>query len=48
MHLAPSFLDLLQPLAAAMTTSSFNNLTTLVTGWVFAPRRTVTGMIVAA
>jgi len=48
MHLVPSFIDLLQPLAAAMTTPSFNNLTTLTTGWVFAPRRTVTGMIVAA
>jgi len=48
MHLVPSFLGLLQPLAAAMTSPSFNNLTTLVTGWVFSPRRTVTGMIVAA
>ena len=48
MHLVPSFVDLLQPLAAAMTTPSFNNLTTLVTGWVFTPRRTITGMIVAA
>lgn len=48
MHLVPSFVDLLQPLSAAMTSPSFNNLTTLVTGWVFSPRRTVTGMIVAA
>lgn len=48
MHLVPSFVDLLQPLAVAMTTPSFNNLTTLVTGWVFSPRRTITGMIVAA
>lgn len=48
MYLVPSFTDLMQPLAAAMTAPSFNNLTTLVTGWVFTPRRTVTGMIVAA
>mgnify|MGYP003656679456 CR=1 FL=1 len=48
MHLVPSFVDLLQPLAGAMTTPSFHNLTTLVTGWVFTPRRTVTGMIIAA
>jgi DDE superfamily endonuclease len=48
MHLVPSFVDLLQPLAAAMTVPSFSNFTTLVTGWVFSPRRTVTGMIVAA
>lgn len=48
MHLVPSFVDLLQPLAAAMTSPSFTNFTTLVTGWVFTPRRTVTGMIVAA
>jgi len=48
MHLVPSFVELLQPLAGAMTSPSFTNLITLVTGWVFTPRRTVTGMIVAA
>jgi len=48
MHLVPSFLDLLQPLSVAMTSPSFHNLNTLTTGWVFASRRTVTGMIVAA
>jgi len=40
--------DLIQPLAAVMTAPSFNNLTPLVTGWVFTPRRTVAGTIVAA
>lgn len=48
MTLVPSFADLLQPLASLMTAPSFANLTTILTGWVFAPRRTVTGMIVAA
>ena len=48
MTLVPSFLALLQPLAAVMTAPSFTNFTTILVGWVFAPRRTVTGMIVAA
>ncbi len=48
MALVPSFVDLLQPLAGVMTTPTFNNLVTILTGWVFAWRRTVTGMIVAA
>lgn len=48
MTLVPSFVDLLQPLAAVMTTPTFDNLLTMLAGWVFAPRRTVTGMIVAA
>ncbi len=39
MYLVTSFIHLMQPLAAAMSTPSFNNFTTLVTGWVFAPRR---------
>jgi hypothetical protein len=37
-----------QPLASTMTAPTFANLVTILTGWVFAPRRTVTGMIVAA
>jgi hypothetical protein len=41
-------IDLLQPLAVVMTTPTFNNLITMLSGWVFAPRRTVTGMIVTA
>jgi len=48
MTLVTSFTDLVQPLAATMTTPTANNFFVLVTGWVFAPRRTVTGMIVAA
>lgn len=48
MCLVTSFLELLQPLAIAMSMPSFQNALTLLTGWVFAPRRTVTGMVVAA
>lgn len=48
MTLVPSFVDLLQPLTTVMTAPTFDNLMTILTGWVFAPRRTVTGMIVAA
>lgn len=48
MTLVPSFRTLLQPLAAVMTAPTFANFTTILTGWVFASRRTVTGMIVAA
>jgi hypothetical protein len=46
--LVPSFLDLLQPLSAAMTAPTFDSFMTILAGWVFARRRTVTGMIVAA
>jgi len=42
MNLVPSFVELMQPLAAVMTAATFNNLIAMVTGWVFAPRRTVT------
>jgi hypothetical protein len=48
MSLVPSFIDLLQPFAAVMTGPTFNTLLTLLAGWVFARRRTVTGMILAA
>lgn len=48
MTLVPSFLDLLQPLSAVMTSPSFQSFQTLLLGWIFAPRRTVTGMILAA
>ena len=48
MSLVPSFVDLLQPLSCVMTGPTFNSFLTLLTGWAFAPRRTVTGMIVAA
>jgi hypothetical protein len=46
--LVPSFLDLLQPLSCLMTTPTFDSFLTVLTGWVFARRRTVTGMILAA
>jgi hypothetical protein len=45
--LVPSFVDLLQPLSVAMTCPTFDSFLTLVAGWVFARRRTVTGVIVA-
>jgi SRSO17 transposase len=46
--LVPSFLDLLQPLSCMMTAPSFASLQTLLTGWIFARRHTVTGMMLAA
>jgi len=48
MNLVSSFIDLLQPLAPVMTAPSFTNLFTILAGWVFSSRRTVTGMIVAS
>ena len=48
MSLVPSFLDLLQPLSCVMTTPSFDSFLAMITGWVFARRHTVTGMILAA
>lgn len=48
MTLVPSFTDWLQPLAVCMTVPSFQNFVTLVCGWTFARRRTVTAMIQAA
>jgi len=48
MNLVTSFAVLLQPLAVVMSTPSFENLMTLLGGWAFAPRRTITGMLLAA
>lgn len=48
MELVPGFMQLLQPLVSTMTAPTFNSLTTIVTGWVFASRRTVTRVILAA
>lgn len=48
MELVPGFGLLLQGLAATMTAPTFENFVTMLTGWVFAPRRTVTRMILAA
>ena len=48
MELVPGFVFLLQGLSATMTAPTFASLTTVLTGWVFAHRRTVTRMILAA
>ena len=48
MNLVNSFAVLLQELAVVMTAPSFENFVVLATGWVFAPRRTVTGMLLAS
>ena len=48
MELVPTFVALLQGLSAAMTAPTFDSFSTLLTGWVFAPRRNVTSMIRAA
>ena len=47
MFLAASFAVVLQELAVVMTVPSFENLVTVLTGWVFARRRTITGMLTA-
>lgn len=48
MELVPGFMAFVQGLSATMTTPTFASLTTVLTGWVFAGRRTVTRMILAA
>lgn len=48
MTLVSSFSVLLQELAIVMTAPSFQNFLTILTGWTFADRRTVTGMLLAA
>ncbi len=48
MTLVSSFLELVQRFACVMTAPTFNTFVTVLTGWVFARRRTVTGMILAA
>lgn len=48
MDLVSSFAVMLQELAVVMTAPSLANLSTILTGWVFARRRTITGMLVAA
>jgi len=47
MTLVSSFTELLQQVSFVMTQPTFDSFVTLLTGWVFAGRRTVTGMIVA-
>ena len=48
MTLVSSFLEPIQQFAYVMTTPTFNTLVTVLSGWIFARRRTVTGVIVAA
>ena len=48
MFLDSSFAVLLQGLAVGMTSATFANFMTLATGWIFASKRTVTGMLLAA
>ena len=48
MELVPGFMALVQGLSTTMTAPTFASLTTVLTGWVFAGRRTVTRMILAA
>lgn len=48
MSLVASFVEIVQPLSWAMSTPVFNRFLIMLTGWIFAPRRTVTGMLVAA
>jgi len=48
MSLTSSFRELLLSLSHVMTQPTFQSLVILLAGWVFAPRRTVTGMIQAA
>lgn len=48
MSLVASFVEIVQPLSWAMSTPVFDRFLIVLTGWIFAPRRTVTGMLVAA
>jgi SRSO17 transposase len=48
MLLVPSFLALVHTLTSAFTAPSFATFELLLSGWVFARRRTVTAMILAA
>lgn len=48
MFLVTSFSVLLQELGVVMTTPSFHNFTQILTGWLFARRRNITGILVAA
>ncbi len=45
MDIVSSFSDLLQVFAMTMTPATQGNLRELTVGWVFAPRRTITGML---
>jgi hypothetical protein len=45
MEIVASFAYLLQGLSPVMTAPTFARFTQLLTGWLFASRRTVTGML---
>jgi hypothetical protein len=47
-ELVPSFVELVQPVSCVMTAPTFASFVIVLAGWVFARRRTVTGMILAA
>jgi hypothetical protein len=48
MSLVASFIEIVQPLSWAMSTPAFNRFVVVLTGWIFAPRRTITGTLIAA
>ncbi len=48
MHLPSTFLAILLSLETTMTAPTFHRWITLLAGWLFAPRRTVTGILIAA
>jgi hypothetical protein len=48
MSLVGSFVEIVQSLSWAMSAPVFARFLIVLTGWVFTPRRTITGMIVAA
>lgn len=48
MDVVSSFAVMLQEFAVVMTSNTLANFSTLVSGWMFAPRRNITSMIVAA
>lgn len=48
MDIATSFMPLLQVFAVAMTKPTAESLRQLIAGWIFAPRRTVLGMVRSA
>ena len=48
MDVCSSFVQLLQVFSVTMTTPTHNNFIQLVSGWIFAPRRTIIGMVRAS
>ena len=48
MTLVASFVQFVRPLSWAMRTPVFRSFLIVLTGWLFAPRRTLTGTLIAA